>query len=1538
MKNIFKILVAFVLLFSAIPTQASVGIAGTFKYPDGTLFNGSLQIQMAKSGVRDTCSSNKLVPTTPTTIPIVNGVVQGSSASFATSDCLNPFSAYYIQVFDSKRQLVLRDNWLIGSTNSGGTLMEVSYLTPASLLVAQSPVTVTIPKAIVSGPSLTQTITQPVSTQFQIGGGPLTLLKIASAPSLCGSNNACIYTNGTDILASVNGGAYAILAGGGNAGISSPSTGGYMSRWDGVGQSAVLTNSLVRDDGTTVTSPNLTVTGQILASNGSVGTPSISFTSYPTTGLLQGTGGANTIGVSIAGTEIARFNSSGFTTVGTSPTISLGSDVTLSRAAADTLAIKRGNNSEGLWIYGTGSNYLSLLHNGTDAHIGTVGGGATYLDSAGTAYVGLLSSGNFAPVTDNAMDFGLSNQRIRTLYVGTSIVDSGNLYLSSNATNSFLYGGASGLIVATGAATDGQLLIGRTGNTPVAATLTAGANITITNGGGTIQIASAAGGTINGGGTANYLTRWTGGTSIGNSSVIYDTNAGQIGIGTTSVGNVLHVVGVRPYRSQLSSSTPSWDFGSDPGNSNGDFVFRQYEASGGNANDFLRLTGTIIYVTPRIGSGFAYIDAANTTVDLPSKLVFRRAGGSGQAALSDVVNGYELGRVEFQAYTGGAYGALLAHMSSFVDGTFTAGQNPPTSIKFFTNIANSSASTVRLTISSDGGAIIGTATGGSQGAGTVNATGYYVNGVILPTPITGSGTTNIIPRFTSSTVLGNSIISDNNQTITVTSPTTTSAAFRTNSATGGNIAIYDTQVAATRGLVGFGTTTFGSGTSSDFGLLSVGRLLFASNGSSVALTIDNGVVVGSATGGDKGAGTVNATGLYINGVALTASGEITGSGTTNTIAKFTGSTAIGNSQIADDGTIVTLGGVLNVTNAGGHTIGGTANGRFGIEYGGTFNASAGGYQSYINVETRINGTAGVDVYGVRFAPTIGEASSGNHPLLAGLFVDYPAAASGAATVTNAASLYIHSAPAFTVSGKNYALWVSTDGGAALSRFDDNIVLASTKKLCFDGGNDCGDTYQLESSANVLDTYVGGTKLISATSTTINVTGTMAVSTQVLTDVLKTQTTDLTIDSSASGRSIFFKINGTEKMRVDSGGSIGIGGTPTLGTLDVFGSGVVGSTFRTTGAAGGVNVFYDTTNSATRGQIGYGSNLFSGAAIGDFGIDSVGKLVLGTGNGTVALTIDTSQNFTFGGVVTGPSDVFSIQRGVNPQELRVFGTTTTSKYAELSHDGTNSHINTSSGALAIDFAGTQKWSITSVGSISSSNTGFQYGFTDQVLLLQGTAGTATLQVLGSATSNNSFGMSINAGTTALDYALDIQASGGGGILDVFGNGNVQINNNLTNTAGYIFYVAAGTSGLNGRVYMKNITTSAGLQTAVLCQSSAGEVIADSIACLASSRRFKNDLGNMSTDYAFGLAMNMKPVKFSYKNEGWDKDRADWSEHFGFFAEDVAKLEPRLVNFEHDGITPRGVQYDMYTAVLTGAIQHMQKEIDDLKSQVKQLSAR
>ena len=76
-----------------------------------------------------------------------------------------------------------------------------------------------------------------------------------------------------------------------------------------------------------------------------------------------------------------------------------------------------------------------------------------------------------------------------TVTSGGALVTAGGVTVSTLTANSFLYSGTAGLLTTTTAPTNGQLLIGSTGSAPVAATLTAGANVYVTNAAGSITIA-----------------------------------------------------------------------------------------------------------------------------------------------------------------------------------------------------------------------------------------------------------------------------------------------------------------------------------------------------------------------------------------------------------------------------------------------------------------------------------------------------------------------------------------------------------------------------------------------------------------------------------------------------------------------------------------------------------------------------------------------------------------------------------------------------------------------------------------------------------------------------------------------------------------------------------------------------------------------------------------------------------------------------------------------------------------------------------------
>jgi len=169
----------------------------------------------------------------------------------------------------------------------------------------------------------------------------------------------------------------------------------------------------------------------------------------------------------------------------------------------------------------------------------------------------------------------------------------------------------------------------------------------------------------------------------------------------------------------------------------------------------------------------------------------------------------------------------------------------------------------------------------------------------------------------------------------------------------------------------------------------------------------------------------------------------------------------------------------------------------------------------------------------------------------------------------------------------------------------------------------------------------------------------------------------------------------------------------------------------------------------------------------------------------------------------------------------------------------------------------------------------------------------------------------------------------------GSGNFKIattTDSTTTTSGSL--QVAGGAAIRKRVFIDGISASAGLQTAVLCQSSGGEMIADSVACLASSERFKEGIKPLAS--GLDEVMKLRPISYRYKPEGIFAGNVNFSrERVGFLAEDIDRIDPRFVGYEADGITPRTVGYDTMVPLLTRAIQQQQSEIDGLKRRIGEL---
>jgi hypothetical protein len=159
---------------------------------------------------------------------------------------------------------------------------------------------------------------------------------------------------------------------------------------------------------------------------------------------------------------------------------------------------------------------------------------------------------------------------LTTSVTGTLPVANGGTGLATLTSNSLYVGNGTSALTALGVATDGQIPIGRTGLSPVLANLTAGSNITITNGVGTITIAanlSTLAANLNASTYNIYGTGWFSGD--GNNEGIKVDSSGRVFIGSSTptafytydlnVNNGIGLNGsVTQYISMGSSATPGW--------------------------------------------------------------------------------------------------------------------------------------------------------------------------------------------------------------------------------------------------------------------------------------------------------------------------------------------------------------------------------------------------------------------------------------------------------------------------------------------------------------------------------------------------------------------------------------------------------------------------------------------------------------------------------------------------------------------------------------------------------------------------------------------------------------------------------------------------------------------------------------------------------------------------------------------------------------------------------------------------------------------
>lgn len=124
-------------------------------------------------------------------------------------------------------------------------------------------------------------------------------------------------------------------------------------------------------------------------------------------------------------------------------------------------------------------------------------------------------------------------------------------------------------------------------------------------------------------------------------------------------------------------------------------------------------------------------------------------------------------------------------------------------------------------------------------------------------------------------------------------------------------------------------------------------------------------------------------------------------------------------------------GNLTITTVGPHGLGASPVANLQFAIGGTFTPSAAN-SAAVYLASTLNAAAGFSAQLMQIAGTIVEAGASTHPLFTSLIVNAPTITPGAATLTDAASLYVNGVP--TGATNNYALFIET--GA-----DDGIHVA-----------------------------------------------------------------------------------------------------------------------------------------------------------------------------------------------------------------------------------------------------------------------------------------------------------------------------------------------------------------------------------------------------------------------------------------------------------------------------------------------------------------
>lgn len=142
----------------------------------------------------------------------------------------------------------------------------------------------------------------------------------------------------------------------------------------------------------------------------------------------------------------------------------------------------------------------------------------------------------------------------------------------------------------------------------------------------------------------------------------------------------------------------------------------------------------------------------------------------------------------------------------------------------------------------------------------------------------------------------------------------------------------------------------------------------------------------------------------------------------------------------------------------------------------------------------------------------------------------------------------------------------------------------------------------------------------------------------------------------------------------------------------------------------------------------------------------------------------------------------------------------------------------------------------------------------------------------------------------------------------------------------------TSELNGLIIKENGFIGMGNSAPTVRLQVTGDIIANSIAG-SSDARFKTNIASIQNPLQKVLAL--RGVNFNWNTAAFPQRMFSDKRTLGFIAQEVEKVLPEIVQTENTTEGYKSVQYDKVVALLVEAMKEQQKQINQLKKEVKKL---